>query len=149
MKKKPVAQEDLNGCGVACIAFVANKTYEEIRELVDDYKIVTAQLYCYDIQIILEKLGLKYYYCTTEKNFLPNITITDNGMNELCKANNAIVFIPPSPDDPVGHFLVGYQGKFMDPWINRHNRCNLSAKAGFIDKLPRSPTWLLIPSHKP
>ena len=135
--KKPIPQEDNLGCGVACTAFAAGKTYREVRPLFDDKKILRDGVYSTDIVRVLKNFGLNYDFAkVNDENY--HLTLLDN----------AIVFIPYSKSDPVGHWLVRYNGKYMDPWVNRHERYNLNARADFVDELPSRPEWVAFPTDK-
>jgi hypothetical protein len=135
-EKKPIPQEDMHGCGVACTAFVAGKTYHEIRKFFDDKKILHEGVYSLDIVKVLENFGLSYDYAkVSDINY------------ELTMLDGTIVFLPRSEADPVGHWLVRYNGRYMDPWTNRNERYNLNVQAKFIDEIPARPSWVVFPAR--
>lgn len=129
---KAVKQEDNLGCAVACVAFVLKLAYSEALTLFEDGKRRVkeeANFYCPEIVQILKKSGLNYSWKKISINDLP-----------LIKNNYSIVFIKKSKSHPFGHFLVRYNGKWMDPWINLPAR---NIKAGFRNELPGDPTYVI------
>lgn len=131
---KPVKQEDGLGCAVACVAFILGITYQKGLLLFEDGGIrVTdkANFYCPEIVKILN---------SKEKNYkwkrLKSISV------DLIYLNYSIVFIKRSLKYTYGHFLVRYNKAWMDPWINLPDK---NIKAGFRDRLPGKPTYVIYP----
>lgn len=133
--RSPIPQEDLLGCGVACTAFVAQKSYGDIRDYFDDEKVLHLGVYCTDIVRVLEVNNINYSFAK----------LNDDNM-DLIEQDGVIIFISRSKTDPNGHWLVRWHGKYMDPWLNRNERCNLDVKAGLVDELKSKPEWAVYPS---
>ena len=127
---KAVKQEDRLGCAVACAAFVLSIPYSESLKLFKDGQRRVkeeANFYCHEIVKILKGKGLNYSWVKLNK---------ENA--EVINQDFSIVFIKTSSKYPFGHFLVRYQDKWMDPWINLPDG---KINAGFRDKLPGDPTY--------
>ncbi len=105
-------------------------------------------MYCPDIVDFLAQHGLGYDYAKlsnkVDDQYCDSSRVTGElEFGHLARREMSIVFLPPSDDDPVGHYLTCYAGKYMDPWANRHEKYNLKVRAEFIDKLPRNPNWVI------
>lgn len=128
--KVPIRQKDNLGCGIACLAFVANRSYEEIVNDLGKEKIKKG-LYCREIVQYLKKLG----YAKTECHYLKS------KWRKKIYQNKTIVFIR-SKKYPYGHYLVRYKNFWMDPWINFLKEKEIkNAKAGFRKRLPGTPIY--------
>ncbi|MBU5537415.1 MAG: hypothetical protein KQA38_02510 [Candidatus Aenigmarchaeota archaeon] len=126
MKQSPTVQKDPFGCGAACIAFLTNRGYEEIVNLLGKNKAKKVGFYLRELCQLLRKLGYncEYHYLTSKwrKNIYKEGTI---------------VFIGRSKKYPYGHYLIRHKNFWMDPWINFPKNKNISqAKAGFRRRLP-------------
>lgn len=129
---KAVKQEDNLGCAVACVAFVLKLPYSNALTLFKDGKRRVkekASFYCPEIVQILKTSGLNYSW---KKISVSNLSLTKN--------NYSVVFIKKSKSHPFGHFLVRYNEKWMDPWINLPEK---NIKAGFRNELPGDPTYAI------
>lgn len=129
---KPVKQEDLFGCGVACVAFILNISYQDSLTLFTDgeSKAKEEGFLCKEIIAALEKKRLKYQY--------KYLKARHNIYN-----SRTIVFLKRSKRYPAGHYLCKINGKWMDPWINFPN---VKIKAGFRNRLPGKPIYAIFES---
>jgi len=128
---EPITQKDQFGCGIACIAFVVGKTYDEVIKVLGRDKAETAGFYCRELCRILEKFG-----CHCEHYYLK-----PKWRKEIYQ-NGVIVFIKRSKRYPVGHYLVRYKSFWMDPWINFLKDKDVeNAQAGFRRRLPGKPIY--------
>lgn len=60
---------------------------------------------------------------------------------------NAIVLVARSNRYPVGHYLVRYDNRWMDPWINLPKDNSIkNAKSGFRKRLPGRPMYVFFQS---
>ena len=132
--KKPITQEDLMGCSVACVAFALNKSYKSTKSLFDKPKDVSFRgYYCREIVKALKRGGLNYKFSK----------LTQKNKEVKKKLNNfgTIVFIKRNKKYPQGHYLVKTKRSWMNPWIN-FSSIN-PAKSGFKKKLPGKPQWII------
>lgn len=109
MKLKPISQEHAMGCGLACVAFVAGKSYKKILSLDQNSKRAwTRGYYCTELVELLSRVGLNYTWQELKR---------PTRLLEI--PNGSIVFIKRSEKWPDGHFLVKVaKNKYMNPWIN-------------------------------
>lgn len=132
--KRPVVQKDEYGCSVACMAFLLDKNYDELLNLIPDgkNKVIENGLICKEITDVLNNFGSFEY-----KYIKPNLK------DEILKGET-IVFIKRSKEYPSGHFLIRYKNEWMDPWINLlRNKDIKKAKTGFRKELPGTPIYLI------
>ena len=126
---KPIKQADPFGCGIACVAFVLTINYKSALKLfVDGEKRAKEEgFYCKEIAITLNHLGLKYKYLK-------------KGLRKNVYRPNTIVFLKRSKKYPYGHYLVRFNNKWMDSWINLPDK---NIKAGFRKRLPGKPIYTI------
>lgn len=130
-KKKPIVQKDLYGCGAACIAFVVDKTYDQVARYFGRKKLSCKGIRCKEIVKYLNKLGYKAEYHYLKGKW-----------RKMIYKDNTIVLIKRSKKYPVGHYLVRYKIFWMDPWINLPKNQDIRyAKAGFRKRLPGKPIY--------
>lgn len=126
---KSVTQRDPFGCGIACAAFVSRLSYKNAKKLFNNKKNAKIKgYYCQDIVNALKRKKLTYGYCYAK-----------DSKKHLLKINNTIVFIKRSRKYPAGHYLVYYNGNWMNPWINYPQK----AKSGFQKRLPGKAQWII------
>lgn len=123
---KAVPQEDPYGCGVACVAFVSRKNYAEVVLIMGKKQAQEVGFYCKEIIATLHTLGLKYNYNYLKPRFKKNIY-----------QNDVIVYTKKNKVYPAGHYLVRYDGTWMDPWTG-----------SFRKRLPGKPIYGLFPDKK-
>lgn len=115
----PVKQEDKYGCGVACVAFVLKVEYKIALNLFNNGKTRVKKkpnFYCPEVARILRENGLNYKWRRADDRNIKNFDI---------------VFIERSGKFPVGHYLVKYRNKWMDPL------------SGFVSKIPGNITYVI------
>jgi len=132
---KSVTQEDLLGCGIACVAFICNVSYrtakkQYFRNLGDANK--TGYL-CKDLVKALSKADKQYSYKHLKK--------------KIRFKTNTIVFLGRSKKYPVGHYLVRTNVGWMDPWIDFDvDEADIKkANSGFRIRLPEKPIYVIFP----
>lgn len=130
--KNPIVQKDNLGCGIACLAFVTNKTYEEAVHDLGKEKSQTKELYCKEIVSYLKKIGYQAEFRYLKPKW----------RNKIYQ-DKAIVFIKRSKKYPYGHYLVRYENCWMDSWINFsiENGNVKNAYSGFRKRLPGKPIY--------
>lgn len=129
--KKPVKQEDGFGCSIACLAFLTNKTYEEVANNLGREKAKTKGFFCREIVNYLKKLGYQAEFHYLKPKWRKKIY-----------NDRTIVFIKRSKKYPYGHYLVRHQNLWMDSWINfSYNKDIKNSKAGFRKRLPDKPIY--------
>jgi putative endonuclease len=133
--KHAVVQKDEYGCGAACVAFVLGADYKEAASLMGKDKAENVGFYCREIVSVLAKRNLKYTY-----NYLKP------RLRKKIYKDGVIVFIKRSKRYPAGHYLVRYEGLWMDPWINiLQSESVADAKSGFRKKLSGIPIYAMFP----
>lgn len=134
MKRKPIKQEDLMGCAVACVAFVMGKSYKEtLRFFRNGNKRVKASkdFYCSELTSILNDQGFNYEYKYVKTH-----------LERKIYKNLTIVFLKKSKKYSAGHYLCRWGTKWMDPWINHPD---LNIKTGFRSRLYEKPSYMIFP----
>ncbi len=108
-QRRLVTQEHSMGCGLACVAYLLNKSYREVlRGCRTKRHAWTRGFYCRELVTLLNKNGRTYSWRAFTINEKTNSIPIDS-----------IVFLKPCQSYPSGHFLVKVSnGKFMNPWIN-------------------------------
>ncbi len=130
---RKVAQKDMFGCGIACLASVMNTAYKEVLGKQRN-KAMTTGFLCKDLIYLLEQRGFHYSY-----NYI------NTRMRKKIYEDGTIVFIKRSTKYPSGHYLCRVKNVWMDPWVNFTLSDDLSnAKAGFRKKLPSKPIYVLM-----
>lgn len=132
-----ITQEDEMGCGVACVAFATNRSYQQVVSIMGQEKARTTGFRLKEMVDALGSCGLNYRF----KHVKPKI-------RQSIYQEGIIVFIKRSRKYPYGHYLIRHQGIWMDPWINLVIDGNLShAKSGFRHRLPGQAQWAVLPNH--
>lgn len=130
-----VPQEDLMGCGIACVASILGISYAKSKSLFDRHDGTRPDCYCPDIVRALERGGTGY-----------NWREIRNG-ERVDYVPGSIVFVAASKHLPVGHFLVCTGSGWMDSWINLDISAPdiKGAKAGYRKCLPGRATYYIHP----
>lgn len=138
LMRHAIVQEHAFGCGVACVAFVAQVPYHNVAELLGNNKAISNGFRCIELITALHSYGYKEY---TLKYLKPRL-------RRSIYKNGVIVFVKRSKRYPRGHYLVRYSGQWMDPWVNFNPRKNVKgARADFRKRLPGQPIYALLPVH--
>lgn len=133
----PIRQEDGLGCAAACVAFILQVPYlEAVKLFIDGERRVKgkANFYCPEITQVLNNTGLNYTWTK----------LSDEQEVEIFQ-DLSIVFVKRSVVHPYGHFLVKYDNKWMDPWINLPDK---NIEAGFREYLPGEPAYSIYLSEQ-
>lgn len=129
--KSPICQKDNFGCSIACLAFITNKTYEEVVNDLGKEKAKTKGFYCKEIVNYLKKLRYQVEFHYLKPKWRKKIY-----------HDKTIVFIKRSKRYPYGHYLVRYKNLWMDPWINFSIDSDIkNARADFRKRLPDRPIY--------
>ncbi|MBP8591063.1 hypothetical protein KBI33_01180 [Candidatus Shapirobacteria bacterium] len=129
--KDPVCQKDNFGCGVACLAFITNRSYEEIVKELGEEKAKKEGFSCRQLVAYLKGLGYQ-----AEFHYL------NQKWRQRIYQEGTIVFLKRSKKFPFGHYLARYHDFWMDPWLNFLKEKNLTkAKAGFRKRLLGKPIY--------
>ncbi len=130
-----ITQRQEYGCGVACFAFVTNLSYDKIADWLGQKQASSSRFYVKDFREALIRFGLSY----SSKHIKSH-------NRDLIYKEGAIVLIRRSRLYPAGHYLVRYQGKWMDPWINLPKEKSITkAQSGFRKRLPGAAMYVLYP----
>ncbi len=128
---KPVRQEDILGCAVACVAFVLNINYGNAIKLFEHgtRKARNKGFFCKDIILALKIASLRYEYKYIKSR-----------LRRTIYNSYTIVYIKKSKKYPLGHYVVRFNNKWMDPWINFPDA---NIQAGFRKRLPGKPIYAI------
>lgn len=129
---KLIKQVDAFGCAIACVAFVLNIKYSDAIKLFKngENKARSSGFYCKEIIEILKNAGFNFQY----KYIKPRIR------NKIYQ-KHSIVFIKRSDKYRYGHYLVRFENKWMDPWINFSQK---NIKSGFRKRLPGKAIYAIL-----
>lgn len=133
--KKSITQEFEYGCGIACYAFVAGRTYKDAALVLGLAQAQSTRFWVKDLKDALNRAGLAYksLYIKPRKR-------------HMIYQEGAIVLIRRSERYPSGHYLVRHNNQWMDPWINlRFGAKIVHAQSGYRRRLPGSPMYAIIP----
>ncbi len=123
------------GCGAACVAFAANKTYQQAVGVLGRQKARSVGFQLKEMVDALSQYGLSYHF----KHVKPK---TKQSIYE----DGVIVFIKRSVKYPYGHYLIRHNGLWADPWINLVLDKNLAnARSGYRQRLPGKAQWAVLP----
>ncbi len=129
-----ITQELDYGCGVACLAFVCNISFQEAVIFLGKEYSVKHGWKPSDLAAALNRFGLIYKNHYVRKK------------RSVEYPEGTIVLIERSNSYPVGHYLTLTTQGWMDPWINMPYTKDIhQAKAGFRRKLPGKPMYALLP----
>ena len=130
--KQAITQKLDYGCGVACFAFVCDMTFQEAVTFLGREYSVKHGWRPSDLVTALNRYELNYknrYVRKISKDSYPEATI---------------VLLERSPIYPIGHYLVLYNGRWMDQCINMAADNDVThAVSGFRAKLPGKPMYAL------
>ena len=137
-------QKDLKGCGIACIANLLNKTYDEVkRDFENKFYKIDRGVKIFDIVNYLKTLGLEY-----KSKFFNQSEEHKHKRNEASTFShipNSITLIAKSDVYIVGHYLLRIENGWIDPWINIRFAPLAHAKAGVRKELPGNAWYVLYP----
>jgi hypothetical protein len=130
---EPIRQEDVLGCAVACVAFVLKINYGNSIKLFKNGKRKARNkgFYCKEVVAALEIKGLMYEY-----------KYVKNKRRRKIYKSNTIVYVRKSKKYPLGHYLVRFNNKWMDSWINFPDK---DIETGFRKRLPERPIYAIYP----
>lgn len=130
---KYIAQKDMMGCGIACVAMATELTYDEAKQYFDAKHAVKRGYHCKNIVSALSVItGKKYRFRKYRK-----------GEDIEKYLTGTILFVEHPHRYEYGHYLVKTNGGWGDPWINIVEQNNLEVIAGLQYKLPGMPEWLI------
>ena len=127
---KAIVQEDLMGCGIACVACALNCSYGDAKRLFNAKYADNRGYFCRDIVKALNKNRLRYSFSK----------VTENNKNKV-NGIGTIVFIRRNKKYPQGHYLIKTRKGFMNSWINFPEITH--ASAGFQKRLPGKAEWII------
>lgn len=132
---RPVKQEHYYGCGVACIAFVTKKIYQDVINSIEsgENKAENKGFFCGELVVFLNNNGFYYYWKYINKKIRSKIY-----------QQGVVVFVKRSKRYPFGHYLARSENKWMDPWVN-FPVANI--KGGFRKRLPGKPIYAILPEY--
>jgi hypothetical protein len=135
--RQSITQEFSYGCGIACYAFALNLSYKQAVEQLGQTQANSDRFWVKDFREALNQAGLTYT-SKHSKSLDRNHTFEEG----------TIILIRRSRRYPTGHYLIRYQGAWMDPWINLPYSSDISkASSGFRQRLPGKVMFALLPVH--
>jgi hypothetical protein len=133
-KIHPVAQEHPLGCAVACVAALAELSYEEAHHQFEETELAwTRGYYCSEVTAALRKLGYDYSY----KVYDPLLH------KRFLKHAGTIVFVGACKAYPSGHYLVRSENGWMNSWSNFPKMGAIDAN--FQEALPARVAYVIYP----
>ncbi len=125
------------GCGLACVAYLAKRSYRAALASVEKpERAWTRGFYCPELVALLQSFGLKYGWKAKRGRAA--------GFVEGDILIGSIVFLGPCKEYPQGHFMVKVgSGLYMNPWLNFPSI--RAAKAGFTRRMIGSITHVIFP----
>jgi hypothetical protein len=130
--REAITQEHMTGCAVACVAYLAQVSYQTALEAFENPSQAWGRgFYCEEIIEALARFEKTYFYDR----------LTQSNRSLLCK-KEVIVYVEPSRRYPLGHYLVRTpESTWMNSWVN----CPIIAPAqsGFELKLPGLPSYVI------
>lgn len=142
--RKYVAQEDLMGCGVACVANRLGVSYQQALELFEYPEYAKTIGYkCKYIVAALNRGGCHVRLHHIKKQDRAAIAI--EMLRVEPRAEGAIVLLERSEKYPYQHYLLRVENGWCDPWINMHDDPDVThARAGIRKTLPGLPYYAVI-----
>ncbi len=140
--KKLQHQKDLNGCGIATLANLLNKNYDEIKkDFEKKFYTIERGINIADMVRYLKTKGLAYKskFFNQNKKYKYNRAEGD----KYSKIENSITLIAKSEKYPVGHYLLRTKNGWIDPWIDLPSIDNV--RAGIRKTLPNDAWYVLYP----
>lgn len=136
--RRSVTQRHLYGCAVAYLAFVLQISYTRSLKLLKKRQRIYKGSYCRELLSVLQENKQEYVYNYLSKKRLWNLS-----------KDLTIVYTKKSQEYPGGHFLVRFNSRWMDPWVNFQVTAKVSeAKSSFRNNLPGEPIYALFPTCK-
>lgn len=100
---KSVTQQDLYGCGLACVSFLVRQEYQQITNTKRKKQAKTKGFTCKELVEILSSFGLNYQYKYLKTKWKKKIY-----------QDGVIVFVKRSKRYPSGHYLARLNNTWMD-----------------------------------
>ncbi len=135
-------QKDPNGCGIACLANLLNRDYDEVKtDFENRFYTIDKGIKMFDIVKYLNKKSLNYKskFFNQNKKYKLNVEEADC----YSRIPGSITLIKKNEKYPIGHYLLKVQGGWIDPWYNLPDR---DIEAGIRRKLPGNPWYVLYPN---
>ena len=134
--RESITQEFDYGCGIACFAFALEITYKQAVKHLGESQANSTRFWIKDFTAALNNSDKQYI----AKHIKPSI------MKTIYK-EGTIVLLRRSKQYPTGHYLIRYNGYWMDPWINLPTVNDIKqAKSGFRKRLTGKPMYALLPN---
>ena len=136
--RQAVTQEFDYGCGIACYAFALGISYKDAATRLGEVQANSQRFWVKDFNKAMNQAGLPY----VSKYIKPPI-------RKQIYQEGAIVLTRRSKAYPTGHYLIRYNGSWMDPWLNLPYCKDITkAKSGFRKRLPGTPMYAILPATK-
>ncbi|MBP6859153.1 MAG: hypothetical protein KBC69_00815 [Candidatus Magasanikbacteria bacterium] len=139
---KPQHQKDINGCGIACLANLLNKSYDEVKkDFESKFYTIEKGIKIFDIVKYLKTHNLDYKskFFNQNKRYKINLQEAD----KFSKIEGSITLIVKNTKYPIGHYLLRVKGGWVDPWYDFPSIDRV--RAGVRKQLPNSPWYVLYP----
>ncbi len=132
---KPIHQEHGFGCGVACVAFALDLSYQEALRLFKKAENAWMKGYmCKDLVEALASGGRNYKHFWYQKRHEHHLG-----------QDGVIVYTKKSSKYPAGHYLIKTKKGWMNPWSNFPVIYPHEAK--FEEKLSDDVGYIIVPEE--
>jgi hypothetical protein len=130
---KIVVQEDLMGCGIACVAYILGIGYQRAKKLFEHPEYAgTIGFYCKDIIDALRRGGVKYEFKKVNKKNMIEV-----------QREGTIVFINKCERYPNGHYVAKSKRGWINSWANYP--CIKPARGKIEKNLSGRAEWMIFP----
>ncbi len=144
-KTKFQHQKDFNGCGVACLAGLLGRSYDQVkRDFEKKFYTTEKVVLVHDIVKYLEFHDLEYRSKFFNRNKENKAVKKEAEL--FSKIEGSITLIVKSQRYPLGHYLLRVKGGWVDPWYNMPRIDNV--QAGLRRRLPDAPWYVIYPIAK-
>ena len=142
-KKKLQHQKDRNGCGIACIANLLDRSYDWVKEdFENSFYTIEKGIKIFDVVKYLKKHNLDYVSKFFNQN--KKYKLNSKEADKFSKIEGSVTLIVKNDKYPVGHYLLRTKSGWVDPWYNFPSIDKV--KAGIRKKLPNNPWYVLYPN---
>lgn len=135
-------QKDINGCGIACISNLLNKSYDWVKKDFErKFYTIEKGIKIFDMVEYLKVHNLHYKSKFFNQN--KKYKINRKEASEFSKIQGSITLIVKNNKYPVGHYLLRINNGWVDPWYNFPSIDKV--RPGVRNKLPDNPWYVLYP----
>lgn len=136
-------QKDINGCGIACLANLLDKSYDWVKkDFESKFYTIEKGVKIFDMVKYLKIHNFDYSSKFFNQNKKYKLTIKET--DKLSKIEGSITLIVKNNKYPVGHYLLRIKNGWIDPWYDFPSIDKV--RAGIRKELPNNPWYVLYPN---